>query len=636
MTTFGKIQRLEKRILLVADLSVSITVDPVQASVQAEVRVTNGGDEFADGIDIEISTSLKGVSWKRVDETQRQIVFDANSLEFEVDDGLRIPHARTSAGDFDGDGRVDVAGTGFEPESGGLFGQVVFNVDEPPVGLFQSAVLRILPPDDIEWRSGEIRPAGDFNDDGVDDLILVAREFDGLGRVATRAYVIFGNESLEPGGDISVASLDGSNGFKLSVDADNLADVDHAGDFNGDGINDIVVVTTVESDFADGNAEGYVVFGGQDVGVNGELDLLDFDQNDGLVLEPSIDGERPAKSIAGIGDTNGDGYDDVVFGNVVVYGGQDGFVQLGDEDGYSIFPPNQVAGQIVGAGDVNDDGFADILIHELGDFPSQVAIVFGAEETARSFHTGELENQGRTVKITGVYPWGPGNEIGLASAGDFNADGFDDILIGSPGDSGASIEPVRDAGTAFFVYGGSNLPRTINAPTDLRGDLGFEIGANRSSADTLHGRFVSSLGDINQDGFDDIVVNSVNVLLGHSNGQEVAVTDTISRLHPGASVTYTISADSPVEGFEFVATAHDRDRVDATPENNRASFAQAPLPGDVNLDGEVSFADFLILSMNFGNVDSERSDGDLNDDALVSFEDFLILTNDFGNSISAG
>ena len=55
------------------------------------------------------------------------------------------------------------------------------------------------------------------------------------------------------------------------------------------------------------------------------------------------------------------------------------------------------------------------------------------------------------------------------------------------------------------------------------------------------------------------------------------------------------------------------------------------LPGDADMDGQVSFSDFLILSANFGMSDADQGDGDFTSDGTVDFEDFLILAEQFGS-----
>ncbi len=54
------------------------------------------------------------------------------------------------------------------------------------------------------------------------------------------------------------------------------------------------------------------------------------------------------------------------------------------------------------------------------------------------------------------------------------------------------------------------------------------------------------------------------------------------------------------------------------------------LPGDADMDGQVSFSDFLILSDNFGMSNADQGDGDFTRDGTVDFEDFLILADEFG------
>jgi Ca2+-binding EF-hand superfamily protein len=58
---------------------------------------------------------------------------------------------------------------------------------------------------------------------------------------------------------------------------------------------------------------------------------------------------------------------------------------------------------------------------------------------------------------------------------------------------------------------------------------------------------------------------------------------------------------------------------------------KSPMPGDADGNGAVEFADFLILSSNFGkNADAAFADGDFNEDGKVNFNDFLLLSTNFG------
>ena len=61
----------------------------------------------------------------------------------------------------------------------------------------------------------------------------------------------------------------------------------------------------------------------------------------------------------------------------------------------------------------------------------------------------------------------------------------------------------------------------------------------------------------------------------------------------------------------------------------------AGIPGDADLDGQVQFTDFLLLSSNFG-MPGEWGDGDFDDDGEVAFGDFLILSQHFNQSMTPG
>lgn len=60
-----------------------------------------------------------------------------------------------------------------------------------------------------------------------------------------------------------------------------------------------------------------------------------------------------------------------------------------------------------------------------------------------------------------------------------------------------------------------------------------------------------------------------------------------------------------------------------------------PIPGDLDGNGDVSFADFLVLSNNFGKEVENYSDGDIDGDGSVGFADFLVLSNNFGKKLEA-
>src|ERR687885_233372 len=91
----------------------------------------------------------------------------------------------------------------------------------------------------------------------------------------------------------------------------------------------------------------------------------------------------------------------------------------------------------------------------------------------------------------------------VSSAGDVNGDGFDDLIIGAPG---ASRNGIILAGQSYVVFGSnSGFGAGLNLSA-LNGSNGFAI--NGIAANDYSGRSVSSAGDVNGDGIDDLIIGA--------------------------------------------------------------------------------------------------------------------------------
>ncbi|MEO0926320.1 MAG: hypothetical protein AAFY63_10680, partial [Cyanobacteria bacterium J06643_13] len=176
---------------------------------------------------------------------------------------------------------------------------------------------------DIEDNLGTaVNNAGDLNGDGIEDLIIGAANASVAGEYSQegQAYVVFGsNSGFEAQFDLK--NLNGSNGFSIAGldDAAGLGNAVSAGDFNGDGIDDLFVAASSAGDtisaygfeYSDLRGEAYIVFGSAS-GFTSEIDLANLSSDAGVRIR-GIDAEDLLGSaIASGGDLNGDGADDLI------------------------------------------------------------------------------------------------------------------------------------------------------------------------------------------------------------------------------------------------------------------------------------------------------------------------------------
>jgi hypothetical protein len=213
-------------------------------------------------------------------------------------------------------------------------------------------------------------------------------------------------------------------------------------------------------------------------------------------------------SVGGAGGINGDGFADLLIGALSGDGAGNSTSNAGEAyvifgkanmpttlalsslgtNGTTLFGEtfNHQAGNVVsGAGDVNGDGCDDILVGTFGGDASY--LVYGSPSMPTTINLGSLGAAG--IRMF------PGDDYALSSAGDVNGDGFDDILLGGP---------ALSAGRSRVVFGGDSLPATLNLTT--LGAAGFTLIGQDSEDYT--GRGVSSAGDVNGDGFDDLLIGA--------------------------------------------------------------------------------------------------------------------------------
>jgi hypothetical protein len=287
-------------------------------------------------------------------------------------------------------------------------------------------------------------------------------------------------------------------------------------------------------------------------------------------------------SVAGLGDVNADGYDDIV---VAAYGDDDGGSAAGAA--YLVSGPittdrilssstvkmvgedaSDYAGYAVaGPGDVDCDGYADILIGAYGDDDGGSAA--GAAYVVLGSLTSRLDLSAADAKLIGEDASDDaGNSV--AGAGDVLGDGCPDVLVGAIyDDSGAT-----DAGAAYLVSG------SFAADLDLSLADAKLYGENASDE---AGIAESSAGDVDADGFDDVVVGAFYNDAGGTN----------------AGAVYLMYG--PIDGSHDLTDADVKLTGEDASDYAGLSVAAA---GDIDLDG---YDDFLVGA--YGDDDGGSSAG---------------------------
>lgn len=215
------------------------------------------------------------------------------------------------------------------------------------------------------------------------------------GRTACgETYVLYGASNIGGSGTFALSALDGTNGVQINgvspQDWSGIV-VSNAGDFNGDGYDDILISANGKSvNFNLLAGAVYLVLGNATLGSGGVFELSAIDGTNGFVMNGESAFERMATSM-GCADFNNDSYTDILIGVkykttnssyasggavYVVYGGpsvgSSGSVTLSaldGTDGFGIFGAQEAAyvgHSVKSAGDVNKDGYEDIIIGAYG------------------------------------------------------------------------------------------------------------------------------------------------------------------------------------------------------------------------------------------------------------------------------
>jgi hypothetical protein len=324
-----------------------------------------------------------------------------------------------------------------------------------------------------------VSTAGDVNGDGYSDVIVGARQNDAGGSEAGRVYIYFGGPSMDNIADVILTGAASGDYFGESVS--------NAGDVNGDGYFD-VIVGAKDNDAAGSDAgRAYIYFGGAsmdnlvDVTLTGEATLDNF-----------------GYSVSTVGDVNGDGYFDVIVGAAsypfgsstgrayVYYGGQ-----TMDNSADVILTGEAVAdffgGSVSTCGDVNGDGYSDVIVgsylNDAGGTSAGRAYIYFGAQTMDNIPDVTLASEAA----------GDFFGVSVHNLGDINQDGYSDVIVGAERNDAAG----SSAGRAYIYFGAPFMDEIV------------DIILTGETANDLFGGSVSDAGDVNGDGYIDVIVGTV-------------------------------------------------------------------------------------------------------------------------------
>ncbi|MGK0341961.1 MAG: VCBS repeat-containing protein [Candidatus Azotimanducaceae bacterium] len=493
--------------------------------------------------------------------------------------------------------------------------------------------------------------AGDFNGDGFDDFIVNFSFTENYGSMLPRGgtAIVFG--AAGPSGGINLAPattvLTDMIVFEVNYGVTPLGDID------GDGFDDIGVLTYTGSPYiheiifgqdpanftSDVNAYGRV----DPFSLGAAVDKIAVSRTVNFPLSTSIgqtySGTYNIVTVVPVGDTNGDGFDDLLLG----------FDNYNESFSYLLFGGTQADIEVLANQNFNGTLDSQELFSDTG--------IFLLANQNNPFNNSE--------NIEFINSYGPGDGSPLQPLGDINGDGFTDLLFNLVPSSTMYGKYLANVGSVV-VFGGPGLDDfagdlgqpglTLADVIDDGGAHGFRITSSELQDSVLPKNLilttVENVGDINGDGFDDLLISS-KVARGYGDDQQTLkeiVADPVI-LYGGPSLNNTggivdVSQLGSDEGFSlrdgFQAYGGAKDSLDSIGDINgdgfndfslRGSDLAGGIPGYASIYSQLNQGTLVVLGGGGIGTPDNAFTGSSSDDQFSAFPGSQIVRMGAGDDL---